>query len=489
MGGNNGLLTQARKAGRGVRALPCVANGAADMGKRKTKATGDNAGSGEYPRPVWVDDGSAAEMPNFAPSPSLYFCACSFVWAEARNAYLNGDYSLLARAGIADALEFIINPNNAGTDGAAYSEMLDDWRLFMSAKNARAENYRIASMISADIPRIDFWRNFDADADRDADALGFRRKILTERHGELLRLALKLKENGELDLYNALTDSFFSNIDTANPEPARVRAYWLNDAFSLAGEEMARWLSVATLPNYEKQIAELRARIAENFGVFPAPFECVADGAGGICTPRNVILLAAKIHELNGDAGKADKARKAAAKIPTRHYLRLAGDELTTLLHIARAQARQAAHGARLPDVPASRHERATGADGGGNETRLNPHARTLISDYKPNVSFYLRTEKGNTLINDLSPKQWESARFLLEGNADADGWVKMPDGWKRPQRWTGKQAAFWARVHSKLLDGGNGDGVGYFRIERLPATSKRGGKRANAGRGTRSPR
>ena len=149
---------------------------------------------------------------------------------------------------------------------------------------------------------------------------------------------------------------------------------------------------------------------------------------------------------------------------------------------------RQADAGDRPTDA-ARRHETETGADGGENDTRLNPHARTLISDYKPNVSFYLRTEKGNTLINDLSPKQWESARFLLEGNADADGWVKMPDGWKRPQRWTGKQAAFWARVHSKLLDGGNGDGVGYFRIERLPATSKRGGKRANAGRGTRSPR
>ena len=455
------------------------------MGKRKAKATGDNAGSGEYPRPVWVDDGSAAEMPNFAPSPSLYFCACSFVWAEARNAYLNGDYSLLARAGIADALEFIINPNNAGTDGAAYSEMLDDWRLFMSAKNARAENYRIASMISADIPRIDFWRNFDADADRDADALGFRRKILTERHGELLRLALKLKENGELDLYNALTDSFFSNIDTANPEPARVRAYWLNDAFSLAGEEMARWLSVATLPNYEKQIAELRARIAENFGVFPAPFECVADGAGGICTPRNVILLAAKIHELNGDAGKADKARKAAAKIPTRHYLRLAGDELTTLLHIARAQARQAAHGARLPDVPASRHERVTGADGGGNETRLNPHARTLIPEYKPREYLIIRTESGLKRISDFSPTQWDGIIHLLEDEADACGWVKMPEGWEKPKPNTGTQGVFWSRVHSKAQD--YGDGAGYFRIEKTPVKGKRGGKRTGAGRKPRT--
>lgn len=456
------------------------------MGKRKTKATGDNAGSGEYPRPVWVDDGSAAEMPNFAPSPSLYFCACSFVWAEARNAYLNGDYSLLARAGIADALEFIINPNNAGTDGAAYSEMLDDWRLFMSAKNARAKTYKIASGISADIPRVDFWRKFDADADRDADALDFRRELLTERCGELLRLALKLKANGELDLFNGITDSFlFPNIDTANPEPARVRAYWLNDAFSLAGAEMARWLSVATLPNYEKQIAELRARIAENFGVFPAPFECATDGAGDICTPRTVILLAAKIHELNGDAEKADKARKAAAKIPARHYLRLAGDELTTLLHIARAQARQAAHGARLPDVPASGRKRAT--DAGENKPRLNAHAATLIKEYRPNVSFYLRTEKGeDVLIDELTSKQWEGARELLEGATDGDGWVKMPEGWKRPTRCKGKQAVFWERVHSKVTDSRKGDGKGFYRIEKTPATMRRGGTRTRTDRGAR---
>lgn len=303
-------------------------------------------GAAKCPRPVWVDDRDAAELPNFEPSPALYNCACAFLWDEAQRAFADGDNTLLARAGVADAIEFITNPCNAGTGKAAYAEMLEDWRRAMKTEAAQAEARKTAKMINADLPRIDFWRKFEPDADRDADAMEFRRVFLIRRRGGLLRLMQKMKEQGDVATCDAMTDAFiFPAIDTANPEPEHVRAYWLNSCFSMAGEELARWLSVAALPNYEKQLAELRGRIADNFGVFPAPFECVEDDSGDLCAPRNVIRLCAKIHEQTGNAKKAKEARDALKKIPVRRYVRLDGDELQTLLYIARAQARQVANG------------------------------------------------------------------------------------------------------------------------------------------------
>lgn len=303
-------------------------------------------GAAKCPRPVWVDDRDAAELPNFEPSPALYNCACAFLWDEAQRAFADGDNTLLSRAGVADAIEFITNPCNAGTGAAAYAEMLEDWRRAMKAEAAQAEARKTAKMINADLPRIDFWRKFEPDADRDADAMEFRRVFLIRRRGGLLRLMQKMKEQGDVATCDAMTDAFiFPAIDTANPEPEHVRAYWLNSCFSMAGEELARWLSVAALPNYEKQLAELRGRIADNFGVFPAPFECVEDDSGDLCAPRNVIRLCAKIHEQTGNAKKAKEARDALKKIPVRRYVRLDGDELQTLLYIARAQARQVANG------------------------------------------------------------------------------------------------------------------------------------------------
>ena len=303
-------------------------------------------GAAKCPRPVWVDDRDAAELPNFEPSPALYNCACAFLWDEAQRAFADGDNTLLSRAGVADAIEFITNPCNAGTGAAAYAEMLEDWRRAMKAEAAQAEARKTAKMINADLPRIDFWRKFEPDADRDADAMEFRRFFLIRRRGGLLRLMQKMKEQGDVATCDAMTDAFiFPAIDTANPEPEHVRAYWLNSCFSMAGEELARWLSVAALPNYEKQLAELRGRIADNFGVFPAPFECVEDDSGDLCAPRNVIRLCAKIHEQTGNAKKAKEARDALKKMPVRRYVRLDGDELQTLLYIARAQARQVANG------------------------------------------------------------------------------------------------------------------------------------------------
>lgn len=444
-------------------------------------------GAAKCPRPVWVDDRDAAELPNFEPSPALYNCACAFLWDEAQRAFADGDNTLLSRAGVADAIEFITNPCNAGTGAAAYAEMLEDWRRAMKAKAARRESFKVAKMINADLPRFDFWRKFEPDADRDADAMEFRREFLTERNGGLMRLMQTMKERGEIDFYNGMTDALlFREINTAKPEPAHVRAYWLNSYFSMAGEALARWLSVAALPNYEKQLEQLRERIAENFGVFPAPFECAEENSGDLCAPRNIIALCEKIHEKTGNAKKAKEARDALKKIPVRRFVRLASDELQTLLYIARAQARQIANGGGRSKQGAANPSGNAGADVcAAHDELLSAYARRIISNYRAGISFDFLTDTGRVHIADLSQKQWEAARLLLETSPEDEnaGWVKMPDGWKIPQRCTGGQATFFDRVHSRAQESANGKGAGYYRIARDIAKRGRGGKRAGSGR------
>ena len=466
--------------------MPCAAMENDEMKNGKAENKGGR-GAAKCPRPVWVDDRDAAELPNFEPSPALYNCACAFLWDEAQRAFADGDNTLLSRAGVADAIEFITNPCNAGTGAAAYAEMLEDWRRAMKAEAAQAEARKTAKMINADLPRIDFWRKFEPDADRDADAMVFRRVFLIRRRGGLLRLMQKMKEQGDVATCDAMTDAFiFPAIDTANPEPEHVRAYWLNSCFSMAGEELARWLSVAALPNYEKQLAELRGRIADNFGVFPAPFECVEDDSGDLCAPRNVIRLCAKIHEQTGNAKKAKEAREALKKIPVRRYVRLDGDELQTLLYIARAQARQTANGGGRSKQGAANPSGNAGADVcAAHDELLSAYARRIISNYRAGISFDFLTDTGRVHIADLTQKQWEAARQLLETPPDDEnaGWVKMPDGWKIPQRCKGGQATFFDRVHSKAQESANGKGAGYYRIARDIAKRGRGGKRAGSGR------
>jgi len=353
------------------------------MKNGKAKKQGGR-GKATSPRPLWVEEADAEMLGgNFAPSLYLYYCACAFVWAEAQRAYSNGDNSLLARAGFADALEFIANPQNAGNDKADYSEMLEDYRRSMELKKLQAEYYKPAKMINAELPRIAFWQKFEADKDRDADAMKFRREFLTERWGGLLRFMLEIKESNA-DIYNALTDRLiFPKADTAaNPDPATVRAFWLNNTFSDAGAELARWLSVAQLPNHEKELAALRERIAENFGVFPAPFECADADGGDICAPRYVIEMCATIHEKSGNAEKAREARDALKNLPpARRYVRLASDELKTLVFIGRAQARQQEENEIAQARQAVEEmQRAQGANGGAANPSGTADGQTVIN-------------------------------------------------------------------------------------------------------------
>lgn len=148
-----------------------------------------------------------------------------------------------------------------------------------------------------------------------------------------------------------------------------------------------------------------------------------------------------------------------------------------------------------LAEESARRSESATGAANpsgkvgaevcAARDDLLSAYARRIISNYRAGISFDFLTDAGRVHIADLSPKQWEAARLLLETTPEDEnaGWVKMPDGWKIPQRCTGGQATFFDRVHSRAQESANGKGAGYYRIARDIAKRGRGGKRAGSGR------
>ena len=288
-------------------------------------------GKAESPRPVWVDETDAAEMPNFEPSPRLFSCACAFIWGEARQAYESGDNALLARAGFADALQFIADPTNAGTDAAAYSEMLTEWKQAARRNNelVAKRKKRAQTEMQKKVARFIFWGYFDESKKPSESDLTLRRLLLTQYPGlgtraGVLRMIRETYENAksesDLKLYDTLTDKvIYATLNEDETDRARVRAYWLNSCFSLAGEALAEWLNIAALPDYAETLAELRKLIADNYGIFPAPF--TEDRAG------------------------------------THSFVNLAGDELRKLIYISRAQTRAA--------ESAQGGEPATGAESG----------------------------------------------------------------------------------------------------------------------------
>ena len=234
----------------------------------------------------WLLEETEAETIK-AGTPEFYRLACRFIEATAVKAFNAGDNSLLARAGFAEALKVVSDDAYAGSGGLffpefhkdAYAEILEEWRDIFGIKkiNRFAELWRGNPELARDL----FWQTFDTDADGDTDAADFRQVFLTTMRGGKLRTFRKQAAR-RADLYNEITDDLiFSDMrDTANDDPARVFVDWLNWTFFPAGMSLAQWLKVANIPAYERQLADLRAAIADNFGVFPAPFECATDNCG-----------------------------------------------------------------------------------------------------------------------------------------------------------------------------------------------------------------
>ena len=187
-----------------------------------------------------------------------------------------------------------------------------------------------------------------------------------------------------------------------------------------------------------------------------------------------------------GADGKSNAPKYGGGGVCAGHFLSWFVEMLRTL---------QGKPNGILAEESARRSESATGAaNPSGNagadvcaahDELLSAYARRIISNYRAGISFDFLTDTGRVHIADLTQKQWEAARQLLETPPDDEnaGWVKMPDGWKIPQRCKGGQATFFDRVHSKAQESANGKGAGYYRIARDIAKRGRGGKRAGSGR------
>ena len=230
-----------------------------------------NGAAAKYARPVWVDESDAAELPNFEPSPRLFWCACAFIFDAAQMAFANGDNDFLIRDGVADALAYIA-AGDAGNNAAAYSEILEEWR---ERQEERRKNYEenIQDEPSRINARSMFWELFNESKKADAETMRGRADYLRSPYAaEQLRCIRKLGET-DTEFFDKMTDAILCGTsETENPNPARVRAEWLNDTFSLAGDELARWVKVAVLPKYADTLAEIKKAISDNFGVFPSPF-------------------------------------------------------------------------------------------------------------------------------------------------------------------------------------------------------------------------
>lgn len=246
-------------------------------------AQGAANGCAKRARPVWVHESDAEEITDFEkPSPLLFSSACAFIWDAAEMAYRNGDNAFLSREGVADALEFIAHGGIIGgglCDAVgSYDYMLEDWIISQENKKRAAARYEGLNATAQKLYRLQFWGWFDETKNADKETQEKRQYYLggSASMGELLKNLKRYfyddPKTADLDYFDKMTDAIIRGYcKTEKPNPAIVRANWLNSQFSMAGESLARWFKIAALPEYNA-VAEVREMIADNFGVFPAPF-------------------------------------------------------------------------------------------------------------------------------------------------------------------------------------------------------------------------
>lgn len=246
------------------------------------------ADNGKRTRPTFVPDAIFEELTGeelkdyFEPSPCLYDCACLHLAEESAFAYKHGDNDLLSRDGVADALAFIENPYNANPfkdrdGGGHYPEMLEEWREDCQDELATLAAFRyIQTDDDKLLRRLDFLRWFDTSGKPDKETMEMRAAFL-ERHtkrGNAIRYLMRARGDGKSD-FDKQVDRFIDGLfepRTVAPPPTEVHAEWLNARFAQAGAPLAKWLQIAVLPDYAERLADIRKQIADNYGIFPAPF-------------------------------------------------------------------------------------------------------------------------------------------------------------------------------------------------------------------------
>lgn len=245
------------------------------------KKTGDTkTQSKENARPpVFVDDSAAAQFDNFEPCPRLYECAAEFIAGTAEKAFLEGDNDYLIREGIAETLEFLADEKNAGAGAAVNDLILSEIKIENEMRARDFKKFSRANEAIRKTRRAAFWRIFDATGDN--ETIKTRAAFLASpKFGELLTLAREAAKTDN-SLFDSITDGLiFFGCNEKLPNPARARATWLNRTFLLAGEYLAQWLNIAAASGYNAQLSEIKKSIADNFGVFPAPFSYESTAGG-----------------------------------------------------------------------------------------------------------------------------------------------------------------------------------------------------------------
>lgn len=422
-------------------------------GKRKTEraettrgaqaAQGAANGCAKRTRPVWVDESDAEEITDFdKPSPHLFTSACSFIWDAAETAYRNGDNALLSREGVADALEFIAHGVIIGSglcDAAgSYDYMLEDWIISQENKKRAAAHYEGLNATAQKLYRLQFWGWFDETKKADKETQEKRQYYLSANAsmGELLKGVKRTfhdnPKTADLDCFDKMTDAIIRGYcKTEKPNPAIVRADWLNSQFSMAGESLARWFKIAALPEYNA-VAEVREMIADNFGVFPAPFTYTDFGA-----------------------------------------VELKTDALEKLVFIARATAREAAHScaARERPEPLPTQSNGTGAmigarrGDGGKITGVAGKWATAhgVKDYNGESFIF----KGHLIERGNTAAQWADIAAIIESE-ETDGAARLPRDWRGKFSTASEDFKIFL-PYVRPVEERKGTGAGWVRLESKP--------------------
>ena len=486
MGGTGRVLNGRRRAGRGVRALALRGKQGRTMSKRKSK---EKRTSDE---PATAESASAAEWRRFAEVARELAEMSAPSWARWRKA------SLLLTTGASAAIEAA--DENGGEPSGDLLAMPETLRAVEIMDNdppelANAFLRGAASPVadSADMKKFreHFWCTV-------SDYEGFFRECMQKRLNPLTPQkdlddfkdwredARRIAKMFDIEHFRFSAFAvYFSVCATClrqelahyllrNPKTC----HWIADAV-LDGCAAYRRARRECFPRWDKTAAGLARQIEDEKRLRAEFLGEMKKRGGKVYAELPMLYENAYTGEQWTDAnGNCAAPKYGGGGVKSGRFLASFMMALRTL---------QGKPNGILAEESARRSESATGADMGGaaQDGLLSAYARRIISNYRAGISFDFLTDAGRVHISDLTQKQWEAARRLLETSPEdeAAGWVKMPDGWKIPQRCKGGQATFFDRVHSRAQESANGKGAGYYRIARDIAKRGRGGKRAGSGR------
>ena len=245
--------------------------------------------------PKWmVDDPETLEATDAGRKdcPAKYRGALYYLCDEMACADFEGrGGELLNNPAIMEALEVVTDPQSVGMDEKSLKEMAAD--LTEETARYRAEDDRLLKLSK----KGNYLKGlFLDDKIFDDEIAANRRYFLRTPNMEWLLPELLEKENIDMADVAAclkretLDDGLLKNIRL---NPMLIVSHWLNNEFAFfADKYLLPWLDYVELPR-TFATEKLRATIADNFGLFPFPFEYVLDreGNGTIIVSKSLTTL------------------------------------------------------------------------------------------------------------------------------------------------------------------------------------------------------